>query len=86
MGISVQSAGSSHMAPGLSRGPEKWSKLLANIGEAVSASEAERVIKQGGFEVDGTTTQDPTSKVDLNLVGSYQIRFGKKKFLRIVVQ
>jgi len=86
MGISVQSTGSSHMAPGLSRGPEKWSKLLANIGEAVSASEAERVIKQGGFEVDGTTTQDPTSKVDLNLVGSYQIRFGKKKFLRIVVQ
>src|SRR5712692_1846114 len=90
MGISVRlksgSTESSHMAPGLPRGPEKWSKLLAYLGEAGSASEAERVIKQGGFEIDGTATQDPTCKLDLDLARSYRIRFGKKKFLRIVVE
>src|SRR5467141_1624756 len=57
-GISVRSKSgsteSSHMATGLSSGPEKWSKLLAYLDEAGSASEAERVIKQGGFEINGS--------------------------------
>jgi len=90
MGISVQkdsqSTSSSHMAPGLSRGPEKWSKLLAYLGEADSTSEAERLIKQGGFEIDGSLAKDPTCKLDLNQPGSYEVRVGKKKFLRIVVE
>ncbi len=70
MGISVrtesESTSSSHMAPGLSRGPEKWSKLLAYLSEAGSTSEAERLIKQGGFEIDGSLVKDPTSRLDLN--------------------
>jgi len=90
MGISVQkdseSTSSSYMAPGLSRGPEKWSKLLAYLGEADSTSEAERLIKQGGFEIDGSLVKDPTCKLDLNQPGSYVVRVGKKKFLRIVVE
>src|SRR5467141_1676615 len=90
MGISVQkdseSTSSSYMAPGLSRGPEKWSKLLAYLGEADSTSEAERLIKQGGFEIDGSLVKDPTCKLDLNQPGSYEVRVGKKKFLRIVVE
>ncbi len=90
MGISVRlksgSTESSHMAVGLSRGPEKWSKLLAYIGEAGSTSEAERLIKQGGFEVNGATIKDPACKVNLNEVGLYEVRVGKKKFLRIVVE
>jgi tyrosyl-tRNA synthetase len=90
MGISVRSksgsTASSHMADGLSVGLEKWSKLLAYVGEASSASEAERLIKQGGFEVNGSLVKDPTSKVDLNQPNSYQVRVGKKKFLRIVVE
>ena len=90
MGISVQkdseSASSSHMAPGLSKGLEKWSKLLAYLGEADSTSEAERLIKQGGFEIDGSLVKDPTCKLDLNQPGSYEVRVGKKKFLRIVVE
>src|SRR6266446_4780730 len=52
MGISVRSksawAASSHVGSELSIGPEKWSKLLAHLGEASSTSEAERIIKQGG--------------------------------------
>jgi tyrosyl-tRNA synthetase len=90
MGISVQTqseaTSSSHMAPGLPRGPEKWSKLLAYLGEADSASEAERLIKQGGFEIDGSPVKDPASKLDLNQPGTYEVRVGKKKFLRIVVE
>jgi tyrosyl-tRNA synthetase len=90
MGISVrtesESTSSSHMAPGLSKGPEKWSKLLAYLGEADSTSEAERLIKQGGFEIDGSIVKDPTCKLDLSQPGSYEVRAGKKKFLRIVVE
>jgi tyrosyl-tRNA synthetase len=90
MGISVRSkSGSterSHMATGLSNGPEKWSKVLAYLGEAGSASEAERLIKQGGFEINGSLVKDPTCKVDLNQPKSFEVRVGKKKFLRIVVE
>jgi tyrosyl-tRNA synthetase len=90
IGISVRSksgsSSSSHMANELSSGPEKWSKLLAYLGEASSASEAERIIKQGGFEINGSLVKDPTCKVDLNQPNSYQVRVGKKKFLRIVVE
>src|SRR6266853_1294619 len=89
-GISVRSKSgsteSSHMATGLSTGPEKWSKLLAYLDEAGSASEAERVIKQGGFEINGSLVKDPTCKVDLNQPNSYEVRVGKKKFLRVVVE
>src|SRR6266436_2489418 len=90
MGISVrtqsESTSSSHMAPGLSRGPEKWAKLLAYLGEVASTSEAERLIKQGGFEIDGSLVKDPACKLDLNQPGSYEVRVGKKKFLRIIVE
>jgi tyrosyl-tRNA synthetase len=90
MGISVRmktpSTESSHMATGLSSRSEKWSKLLAYLGEADSASEAERVIKQGGFEINGMAVKDPTCKINLDNTGSYEVRVGKKKFLRIIVE
>ncbi len=65
---------------------EKWSRLLASLEVVSSASEAERVIKQGGFEVNATPVNDPASKLNLDQPGSYRIRFGKKKFLRIEVE
>ena len=87
-GVSVRSkigsTESSHMSDKLSGGPEKWSKLLAYLGVAASASEAERVIKQGGFEINGSLVKDPACKG-----GSKPTEFvrssciGKKKFLRI---
>jgi tyrosyl-tRNA synthetase len=90
MGFSIRwktdSTQGSHMVTDLPRGLEKWSKLLAYLGEAPSASEAERVIKQGGFEMNGTSVKDPTVKIDLDEPCAYDIRFGKKKFLRIVVE
>ena len=90
VGISVRSktgdVSSSHMASNLACGPEKWSKLLAYLGEAGSSSEAERLIKQGGFEINGVSVKDPACKVDLSQPDSYEIRVGKKKFLRLVVK
>jgi tyrosyl-tRNA synthetase len=65
---------------------EKWSKLLALIQEVPSTSDAERIIKQGGFEINGTPVKDPTCKIDLDKPASYEVRVGKKKFLRIVVE
>ena len=74
------------MVTDLPRGPEKWSKLLAYLGEATSASEVERVIKQGGFEVDGQTIQNPAARLDLTLPAQYAVRLGKKNFLRVIVE
>jgi tyrosyl-tRNA synthetase len=56
------------------------------LEQVPSASEAERVMKQGGFEIDGVPIGDPTVKLNLEQPGSYRVRFGKKKFLRIVVE
>jgi len=90
MGFSLRSktdsGSSSHMVTDLPKGPEKWSKLLAYLGEVPSASEAERVIKQGGFEIDGQVENNPATKIDLGQSGSYEVRIGKKKFLRLVVE
>jgi tyrosyl-tRNA synthetase len=90
MGISVRwksgSTTGSHMARELAIGSEKWSKLLAYLNEAGSTSEAERLIKQGGFELNGNIVQNPAVKVDLTRPAAYTLRLGKKKFLRIVVQ
>jgi len=71
---------------GLSTQSEKWSRLLPHFGIVSSASEAERVMKQGGFELDGNTVQDPTVKLDMTRPASHTLRLGKKKFLRIVVE
>jgi len=70
----------------LPSGVEKWSKLLALIEEVPSTSDAERVIKQGGFEINGSAVKDPTCKIDLNKRASYEVRVVKKKFLRIIVE
>ncbi len=70
----------------ISSGSEKWSKILSLLEQVPSASEAERVMKQGGFEIDGLPVVDPTTKLNLEQAKSYRIRFGKKKFLRIVVE
>lgn len=66
-------------------GSVKWSKLLADLGEAGSASEAERIITGKGLDIDGRTVTDPSSKLDVDRAGSYDVRLGKKKFFRIVV-
>jgi tyrosyl-tRNA synthetase len=89
MALSVRSetgsVSTSAMMAGLSTTLEKWSRLLTSLGLTTSSSEAERLIKQGGFEIDGRTVTDPSAKLDLTTPSSYKLRIGKKKFVRIVV-
>ena len=67
-------------------GIEKWTRFLFELEQVSSASEAERIIKGRGFEVDGSVISDPSAKIDLNVPGPRMLKVGKKKFLRIVVE
>jgi tyrosyl-tRNA synthetase len=66
--------------------PVKWSTVLAQLEEISSVSEMERIIKQRGFEINGQTVTDPATKLDASSPVSYELRLGKKKFFRIVVE
>jgi tyrosyl-tRNA synthetase len=64
----------------------KWSRVLTDLGLGPSGSEVERLIKQGGLEINGKSIQDPGAKLDMNQTTTYVVRIGKKKFLRIIVE
>jgi tyrosyl-tRNA synthetase len=69
------------------RGPaKKLTALLVELKLAPSKSEAERLIKQGGLEIDGTRVDDFRRDIDLTKPREFLLRAGKKKFLRIVVE
>ena len=70
----------------LPSGIVKWSKILASFEGIASTSVAERLIKQGGLEINGAIVQDPACKLNVDQPESYSVRVGKKKFLRIVVE
>src|SRR6266849_4278593 len=71
----------------LSRGPaKKLTALLVDLKLIASKSEAERLIKQGGVEIDGARADDPRKDIDLSKPADFLLRAGKKKFVRIVVQ
>jgi tyrosyl-tRNA synthetase len=69
-----------------STGIEKWTRFLFELEQVSSASEAERIIKGRGFEVDGEIVSDPSARCDLTQPCVYTLKIGKKKFLRIVVE
>lgn len=64
----------------------KWAQLLAYLRQIESIAKAVRLIEQGGLEIDGRIVKDPTAKLDSSIAASYEVRIGKKKFLRIVVE
>jgi tyrosyl-tRNA synthetase len=64
----------------------KWPQLLKYLSQSESISEAARVIEQGGLEVNGTIIRDPMARLDTGVAASYKVRFGKKKFVRVVVE
>src|SRR5229473_3487937 len=71
----------------LSRGPaKKLTALLVDLRLIASKSEAERLIKQGGVEIDGARADDPRKDIDLSKPADFLLRAGKKKFVRIVVE
>jgi len=87
--IFVEERTGSHVVPrritGWSTTSEKWSKVIAGLQLVASNTEAERLMKQGGFEIDDQQVKDPTAKLNLTMPGSYKVRVGKKEFRRIVV-
>ncbi|HXR33633.1 MAG TPA: tyrosine--tRNA ligase [Verrucomicrobiae bacterium] len=70
----------------LPSGIVKWSKILASFEGIASTSVAERLIKQGGLEINRATIQDPACKLNVDQPETYSVRVGKKKFLRIIVE
>ncbi|HEY6442064.1 MAG TPA: tyrosine--tRNA ligase [Candidatus Acidoferrales bacterium] len=66
--------------------PKRLSALLVELALAQSRSEAERLIKQGGVEIDGVRMDDVKHEIDLSKSGEYLVRAGKKKFLRLVIE
>lgn len=63
----------------------KWCQLLKYLEQSESVGDAARLMEQGGLEINGVVVSDPTAKIDGSIAASYELRLGKKKFLRIVV-
>jgi tyrosyl-tRNA synthetase len=57
-------------------------ELLTTTGMAASKSEARRLVKQGGFKVDGKTITDENAMIDL--VDERLLQKGKRHFLRVI--
>jgi len=71
----------------VARGPAKrLTAFLTEQGLAPSRSEADRLVKQGGVEIDGARISDVKYELDLTNAREFLLRAGKKKFLRIVVE
>ena len=71
----------------LPRGPaRRLTALLVDMNLISSKSEAERLIKQGGVEIDSVRIDDPRKDVDLSKPVEFLLRAGKKKFVRIVIE
>jgi tyrosyl-tRNA synthetase len=66
--------------------PRRLSALLVDLKLTSSRSEAERLMKQGGVEIDGGRVDDVKREIDLSKPGEYLLRAGKKKFLRLVIE
>lgn len=68
----------------LSPGVRTLHALLTETGLAASRSEAERLIKQGGVEIDGARVEDVKHEVNITSHAAVLLRAGKKKFLRLI--
>src|SRR6266567_5930492 len=71
----------------LARGPaRKLTALLVELNLVPSKSEAERLIKGGGIEINEQRVDDFRKDIDLSQPAEFLLRAGKKKFLRIIVE
>ena len=66
--------------------PQRLSALLVQLELAASRNEADRLIKQGGVEVDGVRVSEIKKEMGVSQPGGFLLRAGKKKFLRVVVE
>ncbi|MDD5541975.1 MAG: tyrosine--tRNA ligase [Acidobacteriia bacterium] len=61
-------------------------KLLAQYALAASVNEGNRLIEQGGVEINQERISNIKADVDLSKAGEWVIRVGKRKFLKLVVE
>ena len=65
---------------------KKLTALLVELSLVPSKSEAERLIKQKGVEINEAPVEDFRKELDLSQPAEFLIRAGKKKFVRLVVE
>lgn len=65
---------------------KQLNSLLVELKLVDSKSEADRLIKQGGAEVDGARVDDPRKSMPTDKPGEFSLRAGKKKFLKVVIE
>ncbi|MBZ5554001.1 MAG: tyrosine--tRNA ligase [Acidobacteriia bacterium] len=72
----------------VSRSPERirLPKWLAQLSLTASVNEANRLIEQGGVEINGVRASSVTAEFDLSVAGEFIIRVGKRKFLKVLVE
>ena len=69
--------------PAFTHASGKLAAILKEIGFAKSASEARRMIEQGGVQLDGTKADD----ADMQLApGKYVLKYGKLKFADLTIR
>ncbi len=66
--------------------PRRLVALLVEVGLAPSRSQAERLIRQGGVEIDGARVADIRQEIDCSQPASLLLRAGKKNFLRVMIE
>ena len=67
-------------------GKMRLSRALLSLDAAPSRAEAERLIKQGAVEIDGSVVTDLAFEIDLDTPQKHLVRVGKKKLFYLVVQ
>ena len=65
---------------------KKLTALLVELKLVASKSEAERLIKQRGVEINEACVEDARKEIDLSKPREFLLRVGKKKFVRVVVE
>ena len=65
---------------------KKLAVFLVELNLSSSRSEAERLIKQRGVEIDGVSVEDVRKEIDFSKPAQFLLRAGKKKFLQIVIE
>ncbi|MFZ5983901.1 MAG: tyrosine--tRNA ligase [Acidobacteriota bacterium] len=66
--------------------PVPFARLLADLGIVSSASEARRLMVQGGVTVDGEKVTDPKANFDATQKGCYVVKVGKLIRRRLIVE
>ena len=60
--------------------------FLVNQNIFPSRGEAKRIIRQGGFYIEGSRVEDLESKINLSKKNSFDLKIGKKKFYRLDIE